>query len=408
MTPNRLKEFARATVLALLVGLLAGLAATLFLYSLDAATKARLSHPYLIWFLPLAGLLIGWIFHRFGREIIPGNNLILDEIHDPKKTIPFRMAPFILIGTVLTHLFGGSAGREGTAVQMGASLADQVSHYFRLALHERKALLVAGAGAGFGAAIGTPFAGVLFGIEVMRIGKLQAFAVWESLVAALFAYSVSVLLWAPHSFYPRLTLPTFAWRNLLGVLLVAICSGLMAWLFVKITHLIEVVEQRWLPKPEWKPFFAGIVIVGLYQFINPEIYAGLGIPVIQEALRGSTEIQVPFVKALMTALTVGSGFKGGEFIPLVFIGTTLGSATAVVLHAHVGLLASVGFAAVFGAASNTPIACSVMAMEVFGFDAGLYFVLGCLIAYFCSGRATIYRSQPSGKKMWWYPSINFD
>ena len=166
---NLSKRYLRWTWFSSMCGILAGVASAIFLISLDWATKTREHHQILLIGLPFIGLLIGWIHHKFGNEASRGNNLILDEIHDPQKIVPFRMAPLILGGTVLTHLFGGSAGREGTAVQMGASLSDQLSRFFRIKNGERKILLAAGAGAGFGAAIGAPWAGVVFGMEVISV-----------------------------------------------------------------------------------------------------------------------------------------------------------------------------------------------------------------------------------------------
>ena len=174
-----IKRYCRWTFFSILSGLLAGLAATVFLYFLDWATETRDLNPIIIWALPVAGFVIGWVYLKWGQKAGKGHNLILDEINDPKEVLPLRMAPLVLGGTLLTHLFGGSAGREGTAVQMGATLSDQLSRFFKIENIERKILLVTGAGAGFGAAIGTPWAGVIFGMEVVQVGQLQIIAIIE-------------------------------------------------------------------------------------------------------------------------------------------------------------------------------------------------------------------------------------
>jgi H+/Cl- antiporter ClcA len=193
-SPSNLQRKAFWILLSAASGLLAGLAATAFLYLLDIATRARQENPAWIWLLPPAGILTGWIYHRYGAGAAAGHNLILDEIHDPRQTVPARMAPLVLGGTLLTHLCGGSAGREGTAVQMGASLADQLAHHFRASREERRMLLVAGAGAGFGAAIGTPLAGVIFGMEVIHVGRLRILGWVGCLVASAAALAVTHLL----------------------------------------------------------------------------------------------------------------------------------------------------------------------------------------------------------------------
>ncbi len=194
----------RWSLLSALSGILAGLAAAAFLILLAWATRTRDLHPQIIWFLPLAGFAIGLLYHHFGKGVEKGSNLILDEIHDPQNIVPVRMAPFILLGTIVTHLFGGSAGREGTAVQMGASLSDQLTYFFKIEPEERKILLVAGAGAGFAAAIGAPWAGTIFGMEVIAIGRLRTFAWLECLIASFTGYYGVLLVRTTRYFRPSI------------------------------------------------------------------------------------------------------------------------------------------------------------------------------------------------------------
>ena len=383
----------RILLLSLLSGVLAGLAATLFLYTLHWMTEYRLANPALIWALPFAGLLIGLLYHHFGKDVSAGNNLILDQIHDPTKVIPLRMAPFILIGTLLTHLFGGSAGREGTAVQMGASLSDQLTHFFHLSQKDRRRLLAAGAGAGFGAAIGTPWAGFIFGMEVIQGKRLSYFAFFECLIASFTAYFVSLVLGAPHSVFANLGLPELDFLSLIYVALAGIFFGVAAQFFMTSTHIVERVFNRLISYPPLKPFVGGLLLVALYHLEGSFNYAGLGISYIQQSLNEPVSFEMPLLKSLFTSLTIGSGFKGGEFIPLVYVGATLGSALTLILPVSVGLLSSVGFAAVFGAASRTPLACSVMAIEIFDWPIAPYAVLGCLIASRACGTQGIYSSQ---------------
>ncbi len=386
-------RYARWGGLSALSGLSAGLAATVFLYALDWATELRDQNPIVIWGLPLAGLLIGWLYHRFGREVAAGNNLILDEIHDPKKVVPLRMAPLILVSTVITHLFGGSAGREGTAVQMGATLSDQLSRIFKIEIEERKILLVAGAGAGFGAAIGAPWAGVIFGMEVIHVGRLRLFAWFECLIASFVAYGTAILLKAPHSYFPVFEIPDLDTKIIFFVAVAAVVFGFAARIFVLTTHTVEWLQSKFISYPPLRPFLAGILLVGLFYIEGTYKYVGLGIPSIQEAFCAPATFREPVLKTFFTALTVGSGFKGGEFVPLVFIGTTLGSTLALILPVSFQLLAGLGFASVFGAAANTPIACTLMAVEIFGLRIAPYALVSCFISYYCSGQKGIYKSQ---------------
>tara|TARA_B100001248_G_scaffold262703_2_gene261203 strand:+ start:9256 stop:10452 length:1197 start_codon:yes stop_codon:yes gene_type:complete len=385
-------------VLSALSGVLAGISATLFLFALKWATDYREDHMILIWFLPVAGFFIGWVYYAFGKDVAAGNNLIIDEIHDPKKVIPFRMAPFILMGTVLTHLFGGSAGREGTAVQMGGSLADQLTHFFKVSKEQRKILLAAGSGAGFGAAIGAPLAGAIFGMEMNFVGRFKWFAVLESLVASYVGYATTHVLHAPHTRYLRdLELP-FDLHGFFAVFLGGLAFGLMSLIFVRFSHRIENVFRQ-ISFPPLKPLVGGMIVVGLFYVEGSYRYDGLGLDIIQGALTNPSSIWDPFYKMFFSALTVSTGFKGGEFIPMVFMGATLGSALSVWLQVPVSLMASVGFASVFGAASKTPLACSIMAMEVFGWDLAPFALLSCFTAYVVSGPSGIYSSQIKFKKL---------
>jgi len=388
-----IKRYTRWTFFSLLSGLLAGLAATVFLYLLDWATNTRDQFPVLIWGLPIAGFIIGWVYYKWGQQSDRGNNLILDEIHDPQKTLPLRMAPLVLGGTLLTHLFGGSAGREGTAVQMGATLSDQLSKFFKIEAFERKILLVTGAGAGFGAAIGTPWAGVIFGMEVIQVGRLTPFAAIECIIASFVGYYTTVFLKAPHSEYPLFEIGNFDFKTFLFIAAAGIFFGLAARIFVFITHQVENLNSQMIRYPPLRPLVGGLLLVLFFYLESSNRYVGLGIPVIQEAFTEQAGFRDPALKAFFTALTVGSGFKGGEFIPLVFIGTTLGSALSVILPISFQLLAAVGFAAVFAGASNTPIACSIMAIELFGIEITPYALVACFISFFLSGKKSIYKSQ---------------
>lgn len=380
-------------ILSTFSGLLAGMAATIFLVFLDIATKYRLHNQSIVWLLPIAGFVIGWIYHHYGKDSSNGSNLILDEIHDPKNVTPLRMGPLILLSTIVTHLFGGSAGREGTAVQMGASFSDQLARLFAVSNEERKILLAAGAGAGFGAAIGAPWAGIIFGMEVIHVGKLRLFAFFECFIASFVGYYTTQLFHAPHSRYSLVDIPSFDLKILFFVIIAGLIFGLTAKFFSICTHLIEKALSHFVKYPPLKPFLAGILLVILYYIEGSYQYTGLGIEIIQKALSEKVSFILPIFKTGFTSLTIGSGFKGGEFVPLVFIGTTLGSALGAILPISYGFLAALGFSAVFAGAANTPIACTIMAMEIFGYRIGLYGLTACLMSYYFSGHHGIYKSQ---------------
>ncbi len=388
-----LKNATKWLVLCLVVGLLSGMASALFLVSLQWVSNFRDRHLVLVWLLPIGGLMVGLLYHYFGKEVVKGNNLILEEYEQPKERIPLKMAPLVLIGTLLTHLFGGSAGREGTAVQMGSAIADQFSKVFTLTKAERRTLLIIGISAGFASVFGTPIAGALFAIEVLFFSKVKYRSVLPSFFTAFVAYYTVELLHVQHTHYSIPTVPELSLINLAWIFPVGILCGLSAMLFSKTTHFFTTLFSKYITFPPIRPMIGGAVLVVSFYFLGTSKFVGLGLPTIVDAFQNPSDHFDFLWKLLFTCFTLGSGFKGGEVTPLFFVGATLGSALSGVIPLPVALLAGMGFVAVFSGATHTPIACTAMGMELFGVDCGIYIGLACLIAYFCSGSVGIYSSQ---------------
>lgn len=375
------------------VGVAAGSASAFFLWSLDLVTRTRTAHLWLIWFLPVAGLLVGLLYSRHGKDVAGGNNLILQELHEGGGKVPLKMAPFVLAGTLLTHLFGGSAGREGTAVQMGGSLADSLARLFRLSPDDRRLLLTSGVAGGFGSVFGTPLAGTVFGLEVTQVGGLK----YEALVAAFCASVVGDLVcraWGiSHTAYPtiaavELSLPLLGKMALLGI-----AAGLVGRLFADLEHGLKAAFRVVVPWEALRPVVGGLVVVAVVFGLHAFDYIGLGTPLILQSFTGNVATLAFLWKLLLTAITLGAGFQGGEVTPLFFIGATLGSTFGHLLGLPPVLAAGAGFVAVFAGAANTPIACILMGAELFGAGALPYLGLTCILAYIASGHAGIYTAQ---------------
>ncbi len=401
----------RWTLLILPVAITIGSMVALFLWLLNWAIHYRFAHTWLLFLLPVAGVLIHFIYQWAGKSSEKGNNLIIDEIHEPGGGVPATMGPIILITTVLTHLFGGSAGREGTAVQIGGSLAALFGKWFKLSGDDMRMLLTAGIAAGFGAVFGTPLTGAIFALEVLTIGKIKYDALLPALVASIVA-DITVGAWHIHHTAYHIDIiaktPYFLSNYLpvdllliAKVILASVAFGLASYLFAIMVHeikagFIKIFEIKWLI-----PVFGGLIIIGLTYLIGKPDYLSLGVDaqypgavtIPSSFHAGGADTWSWFWKIIYTTITLGTGFKGGEVTPLFYIGSTLGNTLSGLLNAPVSLFAALGFIAVFAGATNTPLACTFMGIELFGGEYALLFAIACFTAYFFSGNSGIYSSQ---------------
>lgn len=392
----------RWLLLASAVAALAGSASAFFLLALDWATATRESHRWLIWGLPMAGLLVGWVYLKVGHGVEAGNNLLIDEVHDPKKVVPLRMAPLILVSTVVSHLFGASVGREGTAVQMGGALADQFTHAFKMTPEDRRILLMAGISAGFASVFGTPLAGAIFGLEVLVIGRLRYDALLPCFIAAIVADQVTGLWGVHHTHYAAGAMPAITAWTLGAVVLAGIVFGLVGMVFAEATHAASAFMKRRIAYAPLRPLIGGLAIATLVWFSGAWRYVGLGIPSIVEAFQQPAAPWEFAAKLGLTVASLASGFKGGEVTPLFYIGATLGNALAPLLQLPFPMLAALGFVAVFAGAANTPLACTLMAMELFGAEIGVFAGVACVVSYLFSGHTGIYKAQRVGHAKHWH------
>jgi H+/Cl- antiporter ClcA len=408
----QLRSIIKWIVIVLPMAAVVGSLCALFLWSLDRATEARFAHPWLIYGLPVAGFLMVLAYQRFGRSAEGGNNLIVEQIHEPGGGVPLRMAPFILVSTVLTHLVGGSAGREGTAVQLGGSIASAFAKVFRLKSADVRILLMAGIAAGFGAVFGTPIAGAVFALEVLTIGRMQYEALLPCLMAAIAAdwachawgiehiqYHIGYLSGAGDAggFHLEALL-------LLKVGIAGMLFGLMARAFAELSHSVSAFFRTVCTYAPLRPVIGGLILVGLVYLLGTREYLGLGVwspdPADATIAGFFNPARVDYWswlwKTVFTVITLSAGFKGGEVTPLFFIGAALGNALAAIFGAPPDLFAGLGFVAVFAGATNTPLACMIMGIELFGATHAVYLAVACFLAYLFSGHSSIYLSQRIG------------
>jgi H+/Cl- antiporter ClcA len=384
-------------VLSLAVGIACGASSAAFLLLLEYATSVREHHERLVLALPVAGVALGLAYERWGTPIKGGNNLVIDTLHDEQPQLPLRMAPMVLVGTVLTHLFGGSAGREGTAVQMGASLADDLAHRFGGAAQNqqlRRLLVVAGIAGGFGSVFGTPLAGAVFGLEVLVIGRLDRRAVAPALLASFTGDWVTRHLGVVHAPYPHVAYVPLGALVLGKLALVGIAMAVASVTFIELTHGLKTMLEKWMPRLPIRMCVGGALVLALTWLVGSRDYLGLGLPMTARAFADPHLPTYAFAaKIALTSVTLGAGFLGGEVTPLFFVGATLGSVLARTLGLPIELGAVVGLAAVFGAGANTPIALSIMAAELCGLSVLPHVLLVTTIAFLLSGHRGIYPSQ---------------
>ena len=400
----------RWSLLILPVALLVGSFNAFFLWLLSEATQTRINNPWLIYLLPLAGLVIVYSYRNWGKNSAGGNNLIMDEINQAGEGVPVRMGPLVLITTVITHLFGGSAGREGTAVQIGGATTDWLSRVFKLSEDDRRMMLTAGVAAGFASIFGTPFTSAIFALEVLFIGRIKFNAIIPALLAAILA-NVVASAWGAHHTHYLISFDQVS--TLFGhvvdidlvlmakVIVAAIAFGFVGYLFGELTHGFKDLFNATLKNPYIIVVVGGLMVIGITQLIGNYDYIGIGVypsrdggvSITSAFSAGGAEWYSWILKLLLTAITLAAGYKGGEVTPLFFVGATFGNFLAWVMGAPVDLFAALGFLAVFAAATNTPLACTIMGVELFGADYLPYFSLACYTAYYFSGHTGIYSSQ---------------
>ena len=381
----------------LIVGGIVGSATAFFLQTLDYVTLLRTNHIWVVYFLPIVGLVIGLLYYYYGDAANKGNNLLIETHHslengETPKPIPFKIAPMVFISTLLTHIAGGSAGREGTAVQMGGAIADQFTAILKINAADRKTILIIGISSGFAAVFGTPLAGAIFALEILSIKKVKINQVFASFFVAYIAH-YSCLAWqVKHTIYsipniPAISLTTLAWAIVAGIIF-----GLTALAFTSTGRLFENIFNKIKFEP-LRPFIGGIIIALFIVVFNSTKFIGLGIPTIQDAFINNAG-QFDFViKLILTSFTLSAGFKGGEVTPLFFIGATLGNILIWFIPLPMALLAGMGFVAIFSGATNCVYASIALGLELFGIKAGVYIGLASVVAYFTSGPNGIYSAQ---------------
>lgn len=385
-------DFLRWIILAIITGFVVGGVGILFVKGLGLANDFRNAHHWMILALPLAGLFIVFLYKISNYENDKGTNLVISTLH-AESQIPFRMAPLIFVSTILTHLFGGSAGREGAALQLGGSIGNQLGRWFKLNDEDTRMLVMCGMSAAFSAIFGTPLAAVIFAMEVGSIGIMHYAAfvpcMFASLVASTFAHEMGC-----HAEAFTITEPVdFSLVPALLIVLLGILCAVVSMIFCKTLHESGHLFRKYIPNAYLRVVAGSAIVILLTVILRTTAYSGAGVNLIEEAFLGEAPMMAFFWKIIFTAITLGVGFKGGEIVPSFCIGATFGCMFGTLVGFSPSLCAAVGMVAVFCGVTNSPITSLIIGFEMFGFDSMRYLLISVAISYMLSGYTGLYSEQ---------------
>ncbi len=380
--------------LSMVIGIVIGVIASGFSHMVTWATAYRMGHPLIVLGLPIGGLLIAFLYRISGEENNSGTNLVLDAVRT-EENIPLRVAPLILASTIITHLFGGSSGREGAALQFGGSIGSTIARLFRLNESTTRIVIMASMSAAFSALFGTPLAAAIFSMEVISVGIMYYAALVPCLFSAFCAHAVAVYfqVHSTQAPYPVDTAPVFYSINGLKIVVVGICCAAVGVIFCIALHTCGDLYKKYFKNSYVRIFVGGLLVVGLTWIVGTQDYLGLGGNVIHASFEGAARPEAFIFKIIFTCLTLCAGYKGGEIVPSLFIGATLGCFLSGIIGLPADICAASGMVGVFCAVTNSPISSILIAFELFGFTAMPYFSSTIAVSYMLSGYFSLYHSQ---------------
>lgn len=398
---------ARWIVYSVVIGTVIGLIGTAFGYAMQIATNARTQYSWIVLILPLLGVVIVFVYRKSGMEKNTGTNLILEAVSSNEQHVPLRVAPVIFISTVLTHLGGGSAGREGAALQLGGSLGTFLGKFFKVDDHDEKIAVMCGMSAAFAALFGTPLTAAIFPLEVVSVGMIQYSALIPCVFCAMIAAKIAVSLGLHAEAFPVEAVPQLGLETVGKLIVIAILCGLLSTLFCTVLHTGEKVFKKRFSNPYVRVIVGGVLIVVLTLLVGNQEYNGAGMQIIERCvLEGEVFFAAFLLKMLFTAITLGSGFRGGEIVPAFFVGATFGCLAGKLLGFSPTLSAACGMLGVFCGVTNSPISTVLMGLELFGSAGMQYYLLTVAISYCVSGYSGLYSSQKILYSKWKIEYIN--
>ena len=379
-------------IFAIIVGAIVGLCGTAFYFALSLVTVLRTQNTWLIFLLPIGGLGIVAMYRFLHNEKDTGTNLVISAIHSDDE-LPLRMAPLIFVSTLITHLFGGSAGREGAALQMGGSIGNALGKLFRFDDKDKHVMIMCGMSAAFSALFGTPMAAAILPMEMVSVGVMYYIALVPCVISSLVAHGIAYSFGVSNEMFIIRSIPKFGIITSIEISVLAILCALVSILFCVLLHKSEDLYKRFFTNPYIRVIAGGCIIIVLTLLVGNQDYNGTGINIIEHCINGTVRPEAFLLKMIFTALTLGAGYKGGEIVPSFFTGAAFGCLFGNLLGFSPTLCTAVGMTAVFCGVTNCPITSLLISFELFGYDGMPYFLLATALSYLLSGYFGLYRSQ---------------
>ena len=380
-------------LLSIVIGGVIGVIASAFANLITWATDFRMGHMWMVYLLPFAGLMIVFLYHVTGQEKNAGTDMVLMVVRSDQNTMPGRVAPLILIATALTHLFGGSAGREGAALHLGGSIGNSLGRLFRFDEKDKHIMIMCGMSAAFSALFGTPMAAAIFPLEVVSVGIMHYSALVPCVISALVAHGLALHFQIAPPSFAILDIPEFGISSAVTVTVLAVLCALVSILFCISLHYSEAIYRKFIKNPYLRAAAGGCIIILLTLLVGNQDYNGTGVNIISKCFDGTVAPEAFLLKIIFTALTLGAGFKGGEIVPTFFIGASFGCLFGTLTGFSPTLCAAIGMAAIFCGVTNSPITSLLISFEMFGFAAMPFLLLAIAFSYMLSGYYGLYRSQ---------------
>ena len=379
-------------IFAVLTGAIVSIVGSAFYFTLSFVTIAREQNSFLIYLLPVAGLVIVGLYHLMKYEKDGGTNLVISAIHSGDK-IPLRMMPLIFISTALTHLCGGSAGREGAALQIGGSIGNALGTFFKFDEKDTHVIIMCGMSAAFSTLFGTPMAAAIFPMEMVSVGVMYYMALVPCVVSSLTAHGIAVLLGVAGESFHVTGIPSLQLIPSIKVVAVAVICAFLSIGFCAFLHKVEELYKKFFKNPYIRIAVGGCAVMALTLLLGSNDYNGAGMHTIEHAIEGHVHPEAFLLKMLFTALTIGAGYKGGEIVPTFFVGATFGSLLGQFIGISPSLCAAIGMIALFCGVTNCPISTLLISFELFGYEGMPYYLLAVAFSYMLSGYSGLYRSQ---------------